>query len=163
MNFLKKNLKSFLFLLSFVATVFISMAIANGIQKDFGNIAVTMGTFETTYQTIDGEEKTGEISYKLYTPKTATSTNKASAVLLLHGYQNDHETSAAYALELARRGIVVMAIDEFGHGATTISLINRGYVNHKVTVNFGTDSEENGPVAAQQRPWAEHHTKEQRR
>ena len=144
MNFLKKNLKSFLFLLSFVATVFISMAIANGIQKDFGNIAVTMGTFETTYQTIDGEEKTGEISYKLYTPKTATSTNKASAVLLLHGYQNDHETSAAYALELARRGIVVMAIDEFGHGATTISLINRGYVNHKVTVNFGTDSEENG-------------------
>ncbi len=144
MNFLKKNLKSFLFLLSFVAIVFISMAIANGIQKDFGNIAVTMGTFETTYQTIDGEEKTGEIAYKLYTPKTATPTNKASAVLLLHGYQNDHETSAAYALELARRGIVVMAIDEFGHGATTVSLINRGYVNHKVTVNFGTDSEENG-------------------
>jgi len=79
----------------------------------------------------------------LYTPKTATATNKASALLLLHGYQNDHETSAAYALELARRGVVVLAIDEFGHGATSISLINRGYVNHKVTVNYGTDSEEN--------------------
>jgi dienelactone hydrolase len=143
MNFIKKNFKSFIFLLSFVAIVFISMAIANGIQKDFGSIDVTVGTFETTYKTIAGEEKTGKIAYKLYTPKTATATNKASALLLLHGYQNDHETSAAYALELARRGVVVLAIDEFGHGATSISLINRGYVNHKVTVNYGTDSEEN--------------------
>ncbi|MDY0209282.1 MAG: hypothetical protein RBR48_03795 [Bacilli bacterium] len=143
MNFIKKNLKSFIFLLSFVSIVFISMAIASGIQNDFGKIDVTAGTFETTYKTMDGEEITGEIAYKLYVPKTATTTSKASALLLLHGYQNDHETSAAYALELARRGVVVLAIDEFGHGATTISLINRGYVNHKVTVNYGIDSKEN--------------------
>lgn len=143
MNFIKKNLKSFIFLLSFVSIVFISMAIASGIQNDFGKIDVTAGTFETTYKTMDGEEITGEIAYKLYVPKTATTTSKASALLLLHGYQNDHETSAAYALELARRGVVVLAIDEFGHGATTISLINRGYVNHKVIVNYGTDSKEN--------------------
>jgi hypothetical protein len=143
MNFIKKNLRSFIFLLSFVSIVFISMAIASGIQNDFGKIDVTAGTFETTYKTMDGEEITGEIAYKLYVPKTATTTSKASALLLLHGYQNDHETSAAYALELARRGVVVLAIDEFGHGATTISLINRGYVNHKVTVNYGTDLKEN--------------------
>ena len=42
MNFIKKNFKSFIFLLSFVAIVFISMAIANGIQKDFGSIDVTV-------------------------------------------------------------------------------------------------------------------------
>ncbi|MBP5160327.1 MAG: hypothetical protein ILP10_08550, partial [Lachnospiraceae bacterium] len=86
----------------------------------------------------------GKLAYKLYVPKTATEANPAPAVLLLHGYQNDHETCAAYAIELAKRGVVVMALDEYGHGASTIGLINRGYVNQKVTVNFGNDSEAEG-------------------
>ena len=46
--------------------------------------------------------------YKLYTPKTATAETPAPGVLLLHGYQNDHETCAAYAIKLARRGAVVL-------------------------------------------------------
>ena len=82
--------------------------------------------------------------YKLYTPKTATAETPAPGVLLLHGYQNDHETCAAYAIQLARRGAVVLCLDEFGHGSTTAGLINRGYVNHKVTVNYGEDSVEDG-------------------
>ena len=36
--------------------------------------------------------------YKLYTPKTVTAEPPAPGVLLLHGYQNDHETCAAYAI-----------------------------------------------------------------
>ena len=82
--------------------------------------------------------------YKLYTPKTATAETPAPGVLLLHGYQNDHETCAAYAIKLARRGAVVLCLDEYGHGSTTAGLINRGYVNHKVTVNYGEDSVEDG-------------------
>lgn len=82
--------------------------------------------------------------YKLYTPKTATVETPAPGVLLLHGYQNDHETCAAYAIKLARRGAVVLCLDEYGHGSTTAGLINRGYVNHKVTVNYGEDSVEDG-------------------
>ena len=82
--------------------------------------------------------------YKLYTPKTATAETPAPGVLLLHGYQNDHATCAAYAIELARRGAVVLCLDEYGHGSTTAGLINRGYVNHKVTVNYGEDSVEDG-------------------
>ena len=82
--------------------------------------------------------------YKLYTPKTATAETPAPGVLLLHGYQNDHETCAAYAIKLARRGAVVLCLDEYGHGSTTAGLINRGYVNHKVTVNYGEDSEADG-------------------
>lgn len=82
--------------------------------------------------------------HKLYTPKTATAEPPAPGVLLLHGYQNDHETCAAYAIKLARRGAVVLCLDEYGHGSTTAGLINRGYVNHKVTVNYGEDSVEDG-------------------
>ena len=66
---------------------------------------------------------------------------------MLHGYQNDHETSAAYAIELSRRGVVVLAIDEYGHGDTPIPMKERGWTNHKVTVNFGEDSEENKTYA----------------
>ena len=118
-----------------MAVLIVCMLIANCIQTVGGKVDVTMGVIET---------ELGDLTYKLYTPVTATAEHPAPGVLLLHGYQNDHETCAAYAIELARRGAVVMAVDEYGHGSTDIGLLNRGYVNHKVTVNYGEDSEENG-------------------
>ena len=111
------------------------MMVAHGIQIDHGNVAVSDGVIETDL---------GSMTYKLYVPVTATADNPAPGVLLLHGYQNDHETCAAYAIELARRGAVVMALDEYGHGSTEIGLLNRGYVNHRVKVNFGEESEADG-------------------
>ena len=119
-----------------VAAVFICMFSANRIQNGGGSIKVTEGVIDSS--------DVGQITYKLYTPATATKDNPAPGVLLLHGYQNDHETCAAYAIELARRGVVVMAIDEFGHGKTEPSMIKRGYTNHTVKVNYGTDSIEAG-------------------
>ena len=113
----------------------VCMFFANNIQTDGGKVAVSEGTIVTDK---------GELVYKLYKPDSATTSNKAPGVLLLHGYQNDHETCAAYAIELARRGAVVLALDEYGHGHTTVGLVNRGYVNHKVTVNFGNDSVSDG-------------------
>ena len=118
-----------------LAIVFGCMFAADRIQRGNGTIAVTEGWIETDV---------GNLMYKLYTPKTATAENPAPGVLLLHGYQNDHETCAAYAIELARHGAVVLCLDEYGHGSTTAGLINRGYVNHKVTVNYGDDSVEDG-------------------
>ena len=81
------------------------MFAADNIQRGGGSIAVTEGWIVTDV---------GNLMYKLYTPETATAENKAPGVLLLHGYQNDHETCAAYAIELARRGAVVLALDEYG-------------------------------------------------
>ena len=121
-----------------------SLFVANNIQNDNGNVDVSMNAFEMEYTALDGSTKTGDVTYKLYMPKGVSSSNKAPALLMLHGYQNDHETDAAYCIELARRGVVVMAIDEFGHGSTSISMVNRGFVNHKVTVNYGNDSEADG-------------------
>ena len=137
-------MKKFIGLLCCLLITFGSLFVANNIQKDNGNINVSMDTFEMEYIDLNGEKQIGNVTYKLYVPNSATPENKAPALLLLHGYQNDHETDAAFAIELARRGTVVMAIDEFGHGATDISMVNRGYVNHKVTVNYGNDSEEEG-------------------
>ena len=115
------------------ATVF--MFVANSIQHGNGTIEIIDGRIPTAE---------GDLTYKLYKPVTASAENKAPAVLLLHGYQNDHETCAAYAIELARRGAVVLCLDEYGHGASSVGLLSRGYVNHVVKVNYGNDSEADG-------------------
>lgn len=85
-------------LAALLVVLFVCMFAADGIQRG-GSIAVTEGWIETDV---------GDLMYKLYTPQGATAENKAPGVLLLHGYQNDHETCAAYAIELARRGAVVL-------------------------------------------------------
>ncbi|MBQ0036748.1 MAG: hypothetical protein KBT35_07530 [Firmicutes bacterium] len=136
--------KRIIVLLCCLVVTFGSLFIANDIQTDHGNIDVKMDSFEMEYVDPNGETKKGNVTYKLYVPKGVDANNKAPALLLLHGYQNDHETDAAFAIEMARRGVVVLAIDEFGHGSTDISMVNRGYVNHKVTVNYGLDSQEDG-------------------
>jgi len=126
-------------LLAFILGIFGCMAMAHGIQTDHGAVQVRE-------ETIAVED--GSLTYKLYLPETATADNPAPGVLLLHGYQNDHETCAAYAIELARRGVVVIALDEYGHGATDIGLLSRGWVNHRVKVIFGEESEAEGTYAA---------------
>ena len=126
-----------------LVAAFGALTLANGIQTDHGNIAVTEGVIDA-YRGEGGKEHLGRMTYKLYTPQTATAENKAPGVLLLHGYQNDRETNAAYAIELARRGVVVLSLDEYGHGFSEPGLKERGYVNHTVKVNYGEDSIEAG-------------------
>ncbi|MBR5292138.1 MAG: hypothetical protein IKU32_04385 [Clostridia bacterium] len=114
---------------------FICMGIANAIQTGGGSIELSEGVLESEY---------GSLAFKLYRPVKATAERPAPAVLLLHGYQNDRETGSAYAIELARRGAVVLALDEYGHGASEPGMKERGYVNHQVKVNYGLESEAEG-------------------
>ena len=122
-------------LIALTLVIFGCMGAAHYIQTDGGKIQVSKGTMDTDV---------GFLTYKLYVPATATAENPAPGVLLLHGYQNDSETCAAYAIELARRGAVVLALDEYGHGSSQAGLLNRGYVNQRVKVIFGEDSVEDG-------------------
>ena len=127
----------------FLLTAVLFLSFAHRIQTDGGNIVVTEGVIDA-YRGENGEQHLGLLTYKLYTPKTATPEHKAPGVLLLHGYQNDRETNAAYAIELARRGVVVLSLDEYGHGFSEPGLKERGYVNHTVKVNYGEESVEAG-------------------
>src|SRR5512146_330650 len=52
----------------------------------------------------------------LYVPPQATAQHPAPAVLLSHGYINTREMQSPFAIELARRGFVVLSIDMTGHG-----------------------------------------------
>jgi dienelactone hydrolase len=57
---------------------------------------------------------------KLLKPLSASKTRPAPGVVYIHGYQNNRETSDAYCIELARRGIVVLEIDAIGRGNSGI-------------------------------------------
>lgn len=104
------------------------MIFANMIQTDFGNVDIVTSSF-----VVEAEDDVDySITYKMYIPKEASESNPLPAVLCLHGYQNDKETSAAYAIELARRGIVAVCIDEFGHGYNERSLRFRGSTTYKI-------------------------------
>ncbi|MBQ2896569.1 MAG: alpha/beta hydrolase, partial [Oscillospiraceae bacterium] len=111
------------------------MGIADGIQRSWGRVDVS--TVSIPYG--DGESLTG----KLYIPQSATAQRPAPAVLLLHGSQNDRETNAAFSIELSRRGYVVLSLDEYGHGYSSEGMASRGWTNHKLSVNYGT---EEGPL-----------------
>ncbi|MDE2355595.1 MAG: alpha/beta fold hydrolase [Alphaproteobacteria bacterium] len=58
----------------------------------------------------------------LYVPASASRAHPAPAVLVSHGYINTREMQSPFAIELARRGFVVLAIDMAGHGFSGGSL-----------------------------------------
>jgi pimeloyl-ACP methyl ester carboxylesterase len=53
---------------------------------------------------------------RLYVPDGVTNQNPAPGIVAIHGYINTHETQAGFAIEFARRGYVVLAVDQTGHG-----------------------------------------------
>jgi pimeloyl-ACP methyl ester carboxylesterase len=56
------------------------------------------------------------MSALLYIPPNATPTTPAPGILAVHGYINSRETQDGFAIEFARRGYVVLALDQTGHG-----------------------------------------------
>lgn len=59
------------------------------------------------------------MSALLYVPPNATPRTPAPGILAIHGYFNSREAQDGFAIELARRGYVVLALDQTGHGRST--------------------------------------------
>ncbi|WP_338827932.1 alpha/beta fold hydrolase [Bradyrhizobium sp. 27S5] len=60
--------------------------------------------------------KGNTMSALLYIPANATAQIPAPGILAVHGYINSRETQDGFAIEFARRGYVVLALDQTGHG-----------------------------------------------
>jgi pimeloyl-ACP methyl ester carboxylesterase len=56
------------------------------------------------------------MSALLYIPPGASAKTPAPGILAVHGYINSRETQDGFAIEFARRGYVVLALDQTGHG-----------------------------------------------
>ena len=60
--------------------------------------------------------KGNTMSALLYVPQSASAKTPAPGILAVHGYVNSRETQDGFAIEFARRGYVVLALDQTGHG-----------------------------------------------
>jgi pimeloyl-ACP methyl ester carboxylesterase len=60
--------------------------------------------------------RSNTMSALLYIPPNATAKTPAPGILAVHGYINSRETQDGFAIEFARRGYVVLALDQTGHG-----------------------------------------------
>lgn len=63
----------------------------------------------------------------LFRPENATGTHPAPAILAIHGYLNSAEMQGNFATEFARRGYVVLAPDQRGHGGSDAPTFAGGY------------------------------------
>ena len=89
------------------------------IQTDNGNIQVRDVRF------VGSAGQT--MSALLYLPPNATASSPQPGVLAIHGYINSRETQSGFAIELARRGMVVLALDQTGHGYSAPPAFLQGF------------------------------------
>ena len=117
----KNNKAALIFLAVCILVIFLSSFIASAIQSDGWQIEVTdlrNAENEGTI-TVNGAENEVEglvVSGILFKPKDASADNPLPAVVLTHGYLNNREMQLQNAIELARRGFVVLTVDREGHG-----------------------------------------------
>ena len=88
--------------------VFVGYIGAALVQSDFGKVEITKLKYE------GGMGLTQ--SAVIYKPKTATVDNPAPCIVLEHGWYNNKEMQDMNCVEYARRGYVVVAVDQYSHG-----------------------------------------------
>lgn len=121
-SYFAKNKVAVIFLIVCILVIFLSSFIASAIQSNGWSIEVTDlrdAENEGTAISLTGEETkiNGKVvSGILFKPKDATADNPLPAVVLTHGYLNNREMQLQNAIELARRGFVVLTVDREGHG-----------------------------------------------
>lgn len=126
MEYLRKNRKSLIMLIIAMIVILVSSFFASMIQSAGFSVTVTdirgesnSGALyeEDGVTPVAGQEVKGSVtSGILFMPNDASESNKLPAVVLTHGYLNNRELQLQNAIELARRGFIVLTIDREGHG-----------------------------------------------
>ncbi|MGA2158892.1 MAG: alpha/beta fold hydrolase [Dehalococcoidia bacterium] len=117
--------KTWIVLVISLLLILVGDLLASCIQTDWGNVQVKDIRFMATDNTDDTSNVV--MSALLYVPRTATAANPAPGILAIHGYINSRETQDGFAIEFARRGYVVLAIDQTGHGYSSPPAFANGY------------------------------------
>ena len=88
------------------------LIVAGGLLAHFTQTAGGIRVQDIRFQGAKGNT----MSALLYVPPNATPQTPAPGILAVHGYINSRETQDGFAIEFARRGYVVLALDQTGHG-----------------------------------------------
>ncbi|MBE4907679.1 alpha/beta hydrolase [Bacillus luteolus] len=106
MNRLKKPV---VLLVISLLLIFIGSFTAYQFNSSSGDVDVSRIYFETPR---------GELSGLLYKPEAADGQPKPT-IIATHGYLNSAEMQDAQAIEMSKRGYVVLALDQYDHGHST--------------------------------------------
>ncbi|MCU6763315.1 esterase [uncultured Roseburia sp.] len=72
--------------------------------------------YSVSVKKIEFETERGTLSALLYMPKGAGEESKRPVIVTTHGYLNSKEMQDAPAIEMSRRGYIVLALDMYDHG-----------------------------------------------
>ncbi|WP_235420686.1 alpha/beta fold hydrolase [Jeotgalibacillus alimentarius] len=101
--------KPIIFLVLSLLLIFAGSFVASLFNSSSGDVDVSRIYFETPR---------GELSGLLYKPDDADQEAKPT-VIATHGYLNSAEMQDAQAIEMSKRGYVVLALDQYDHGHST--------------------------------------------
>ncbi|UCG01982.1 MAG: alpha/beta hydrolase [Candidatus Heimdallarchaeota archaeon] len=101
------NRKALFFSVIFFLIFTIGMVTAGLLNSNFGTVDVKLVSIAHAEIQLSG---------LLYKPKSASPMAPHPAVILTHGIASSKEYMSGIALELSRRGILSLAVDEIGHG-----------------------------------------------
>lgn len=123
-----------------LVVILIASIMAALIQTDFGKVRIIEVQLPTTNQQFSN-------GY-LFVPQEASAENPLPVVITMHGSLNSKEMQDAASIELSRRGVIVLAIDGYEHGLSSLGQVSEG-----------KDSESAGGSASQGSrgmiPWVE--------
>ena len=92
--------------------VLVGSIFANLFNTSFYSVKVKDVTLET-------DSYNGKLAGLLYMPETCSDDNPCPLIITTHGYLNSKEMQDAPAIELSRRGYIVLALDMYDHGSST--------------------------------------------
>lgn len=102
-----------------------------------GVVLILLGGIIASFTQTDGGTRIEDVRFVgtngatmsalLYIPPNATPQKPAPGILAVHGYINSRETQAGFAIEFARRGYVVLALDQMGHGYSSPPAFANGF------------------------------------
>ena len=98
--------RTLVLLITSLALIFIGSLIASISNNSGGDVDVSRISFETD---------SGELSGLLYLPDGAEDDPRPT-IVATHGYLNSAEMQAPQAIEMSKRGYVVLALDQYDHG-----------------------------------------------
>jgi len=107
----KKTAK--IFLAISLALMLLCGIVVHAVQTNGGKVVMRELSFET--------DSGYTMSAYLLIPENATAETPAPAVVTSHGYLNNKEMADANYVELARRGFVVLSIDQPDHGDSDVT------------------------------------------
>lgn len=102
----KRSLLTIMLVVSLLLMLIGSIA-AWGFNTSGNKVKVSRISFDT---------ESGTLSGLLYMPKDADASNPKPTIVTTHGYLNSAEMQDETAIEMSRRGYVVLALDMYDHG-----------------------------------------------